>query len=277
MSKTTKHIVFGAVFAAMATVLTLFVHFPIFPAAPFLEYDMGDVPLFFAAVLLGPWTGLAVTLVACVIQGLTVSAGSGVLGIVMHFIATGSFVLCAGLITRKKKMQRLVPALALGTLTQVLVMIPLNLIITPAFFVQDNVFRAVADNAAFALRCLFSFPSGALAAASGAIAALAFVVAFTLTIVYTDDEKREKQHNKKGSLHITFGGMLSGIASGLIYGILTLFAANLLIGSIHAPGAISSVYAMMYTVIVPFNAVKAGANAVIAGLLFFILGKRIVI
>ena len=274
MSKTTKHVVYGAVLVAMAVVLTIFVRFPIFPAAPFLEYDMGDVPLFFGAILLGPWTGLIITLAACIIQGLTVSAGSGFLGILMHFIATGSFVLCAGLIARKKKNQRLLPALSFGAVTQVLLMIPLNLIITPAFFVEGNVFASVAENARFCLSVFTAFPRGFLGIAAGAVAAAAFMTAFVMCIVYTDDNGRGKQ---KRGLNITAKGTLFGILAGVIYGALALLVMNLLFGNPVAPEGVEGVVGMMYSVIVPFNAIKAGGNALIAMVLYYILGHRIVI
>lgn len=274
MSKTTKHIVYGAVLVAMAVVLTIFVRFPIFPAAPFLEYDMGDVPLFFGAILLGPWTGLIITLAACIIQGLTVSAGSGFLGILMHFVATGSFVLCAGLIAKKKKNQRLLPALSFGAVTQVLLMIPLNLIITPAFFVEGNVFASVAENARFCLSVFTAFPHGFLGIAAGAVAAAAFMTAFVMCLVYTDDRERGK---RKRGLNITAKGTLFGILAGVIYGALALLVMNLLFGNPVAPEGVEGVVGMMYSVIVPFNAIKAGGNALIAMVLYYILGHRIVI
>ena len=46
------------------------------------------------------------TVVTSVIQGLTVSAQSGPYGIIMHIIATGTFVLVAGLIYRNHKSKK---------------------------------------------------------------------------------------------------------------------------------------------------------------------------
>ena len=97
MSVHTKRVVYGAMLAATAFVLTLVTRLQIFPSASFLEYEAGDVPLFLSAVILGPWTGLLITAVACVLQGITISASSGIIGIIMHFLSTGSFVLVAGL------------------------------------------------------------------------------------------------------------------------------------------------------------------------------------
>ena len=89
----------SAMLCALAVVLVYLIHFPLLPAAPFLEYDPADVPIFFASILFGPWWALAMTAVTAVVQGLTVSAQSGVIGIVMHFVATGSFAVVSGLIS----------------------------------------------------------------------------------------------------------------------------------------------------------------------------------
>jgi len=74
------------------------------------------------------------TVIVSVIQGLTVSAGSGFIGIIMHIVATGSFVIIFGLITRKNKgMVRSVIALIAGILTMTTIMVLWNLLLTPLF------------------------------------------------------------------------------------------------------------------------------------------------
>lgn len=124
-----------AMFAALSVVLAVMIHFPIFPAAPFLEYDPADIPILIAAFLFGPLEGLVITAIACLIQGLTVSASSGVYGILMHFIATGSYVLMAGILYRllKKNRKAAIAAVAAGSLTMAIVMCGANLVITPLF------------------------------------------------------------------------------------------------------------------------------------------------
>ena len=64
------------VLAAVSIVLAATVHFPIFPAISFIEYDMGDVPIVIGALAYGPWWGLALTVVTAIIQGVTVSAAT---------------------------------------------------------------------------------------------------------------------------------------------------------------------------------------------------------
>lgn len=123
-----------AMLAAISIVLVYFIHFPIFPPVAFLEYDPADIAIFMGTFAFGPLAGFGLTVVAAVIQGLTVSAQSGVYGIIMHILATGSFVLVAGNIYKRKKSRKsAVIALFCGTMTMVVVMFGANLVVTPLF------------------------------------------------------------------------------------------------------------------------------------------------
>ncbi len=81
------------VFTALSIVLVYFIHLPIFPAVPFLEYDPADIPIIICAYLYGPQHGLILTVIVSVVQGLTVSAQSGWIGILMHILSTGALVI----------------------------------------------------------------------------------------------------------------------------------------------------------------------------------------
>ena len=117
---------------AISVVLVYFIHIPMFTA--FYEYDPADIPILIGTFAFGPWAGLMLTVVTSVVQGLTVSAASGVYGILMHIIATGSFVLVAGLIYKKNKTRKgAIIALLCGVITMIVVMIPANILITPYF------------------------------------------------------------------------------------------------------------------------------------------------
>lgn len=130
----TRTISICAILAAMAVILVTVLHFPIFPVAPFLEYDPADIPIFVGTFLFGPTVGLITTLIACVIQGVSVSAGSGVIGMLMHFVATGSFVLVSGLLHKKLKSNGgLIFSAAIGVLVWLVMMVIWNLIMTPLF------------------------------------------------------------------------------------------------------------------------------------------------
>ena len=133
-SISTRQLVVMATMAALSVALVFLVHFPIFPQAPFLEYDPADIPILIVSFAYGPLAGLIVTVIASVVQGLTVSAQSGVYGILMHFISTGTYALAAGLLYRAKKSRPgAAIALACGVLASASVMAGANLIITPIF------------------------------------------------------------------------------------------------------------------------------------------------
>jgi len=125
-----------SVLTALSIILMLFIRFPIFPAAPYLEFEPMDIPILIAGFAYGPVAGLAVTLVSSLIQGLTVSSAvGGWVGVLMHFIASGTFVTVASLIYRKKRdMAGAAIGLAAGVIAMAAIMVPANLVITPAFY-----------------------------------------------------------------------------------------------------------------------------------------------
>ncbi len=130
----TKKMVTMAMMVAISVALVYLVHFPIMPMVPFLEYDPADIPILIGTFVFGPAAGLLLTFVTAIVQGVTVSAGSGFYGILMHIIATSALVLMAGTVyySRKTRRTALIGLLA-GMAVMALVMIPANMIITPAF------------------------------------------------------------------------------------------------------------------------------------------------
>ena len=133
MNVKTKTITQMAVLAAMSILLVYLIHFPIFPAAPFLEYDPADIPILIGTFMFGPLGGLVLTAVVSILQGLTVSSASGIIGI-MNFFATGSFVLVAGNIYKKHRTRKgAVVGLFFGALAMTITMVIWNLIFTPLF------------------------------------------------------------------------------------------------------------------------------------------------
>lgn len=130
----TRKLVKMAMLVAISIVLVSIVHFPIFPAVAFLEYDPADISILIGTFTFGPAAGLLLTVIASVIQGVTVSAGSGLYGILMHVIATGVLVLVSGgIYYRHKTRKTALIGLLCGMLSMGAVMIAANLIITPMF------------------------------------------------------------------------------------------------------------------------------------------------
>ena len=119
---------------AVSIVLVYFVHFPIFPAVSFLEYDPADIPILMGTFAFGPLAGIALTVITAVIQGLTVSAASGVYGIIMHIISTSTLVIVAGLIYKRHKTKKTAfVGLICGVLAMTIIMVGANMVITPLF------------------------------------------------------------------------------------------------------------------------------------------------
>ncbi len=119
---------------AVSIVLVYFVHFPIFPAVSFLEYDPADIPILMGTFAFGPLAGILLTVVTAIIQGLTVSAASGIYGIIMHIISTSTLVIVAGVIYKKHKTKKTaLIGLICGVLAMTIVMIGANMVITPLF------------------------------------------------------------------------------------------------------------------------------------------------
>ncbi len=132
----TKKLTRLSLLAAISVMLVAAIRIP-FPPAPFLELDFADVPILIATFAYGPLTGFILTIVVSLVQGITVSAASGVIGIIMHILSTGSFVLVAGTIYSKGKTRKsALIGLLLGAITLTIVMVAFNLIFTPIFMGQ---------------------------------------------------------------------------------------------------------------------------------------------
>ena len=75
----------AAVLTALSLVLMVTIRFPLF--TPFYEMEFADLPLLICSAVLGPVYALVSLLVVCIIQTLTVSASSGIIGFFMHFLS----------------------------------------------------------------------------------------------------------------------------------------------------------------------------------------------
>lgn len=130
-SKTTK-LAKLAMMIAFSCVLVLFIRIP-FPLAPFLIYDPADIPIYITTFAFGPLAGILVTLIVSLIQAFFLN-GDGVYGFLMHLVATGSFVIIAGLLYKRNKTRKgALKALIAGIIVMIVVMAGANLIVTPIF------------------------------------------------------------------------------------------------------------------------------------------------
>lgn len=121
------------VLAALGVVLMLLIRVPLIPAAPWMLYDGGDIPAMVGSLIVGPWHGLLILAVICIVQLVTPNS-SGFYGLLMHFLASGVLVLLPAIVWKKKQTQKsLIISLLLAAVLLTAVMVPLNLVITPLF------------------------------------------------------------------------------------------------------------------------------------------------
>lgn len=154
-----KKLAVMAMLVALSIVLVSLVHFPIFAPVAFLEYDPADIPILIGTFAYGPLAGIVLTVVASLIQGFTVSAQSGVMGIAMHIFATSTLVLVAGTIYKFLHTRSgAVLALIAGVLAMTVAMMMFNHFLTPYFITPDiSDTAAVAANRAYVDTLLVPF------------------------------------------------------------------------------------------------------------------------
>ena len=125
-------IAFIGIMAGLSVVMML-IRFPLIPAAAWLKYDLGDIPILLTAIVAGPVPALVALFITTLIELVTVSDG-GIWGMLMHFLATGSMALVLHAVYRRKPTNGgLIAGLALAAVTLVALMIPMNFLITPLF------------------------------------------------------------------------------------------------------------------------------------------------
>lgn len=96
----TKKIVTLALFVAISYILSFF-SFPIFPAAPYLKLDFGNVFILLPSLLFGPFEGIAICLVKELLS--LINSTTGGVGEIANFIMTSSYILIPSIIYKYKK------------------------------------------------------------------------------------------------------------------------------------------------------------------------------
>ena len=120
-----------AMLTALAVVVDLFLRIP--DIGGFLTYEPKDVILTISAFIFGPIAGLIMSLIVCVVEMLTIST-TGLIGLLMNFLASAAFVGVASVIYyRKKTISRAVIGLVAGSLSMIVIMLLWNYIMTPIF------------------------------------------------------------------------------------------------------------------------------------------------
>lgn len=119
---------------AIAYVCTFIFHsIPVFPSAPFLSLDPKDAVIAIGGCIFGPLSALAMTVVVCLVEMVTISS-TGIIGLIMNILSTAAFAGIATFIySRKSTLKSAVAGLITGTLAMTAVMILWNYLITPLY------------------------------------------------------------------------------------------------------------------------------------------------
>ena len=130
----TKNLVMSAMFAALAYVCVLVIpHIKV----QFLTFDIKDAVITIAAMIYGPITGAAISLIVAFVEMITVST-TGPWGFLMNFLSSAVFSCTASIVYRyMPKIKRTLNGAILGLLLSVVLttglMMPLNMLITPLY------------------------------------------------------------------------------------------------------------------------------------------------
>ena len=118
-----------AMLTALAVAADLTLRLPVM----FLTYEPKDVILTIGAFIFGPVAGIVMSLVVCLIEMITIS-DTGVIGLLMNFLASAVFIGVSSVIySRKKTLSRAVIGLIVGSLSMLFIMLLWNYILTPVF------------------------------------------------------------------------------------------------------------------------------------------------
>lgn len=130
MQTQTKKLTLAAMFCALAFIAVAFIRIPV---VLFLKYDPKDVIIALGGLILGPVYSVIIAVVSSLVELITIS-DTGVIGLLMNILSSCAFALCAALIyKRKKTLFGAVLGLILGCISQIIVMMLWNYIITPIY------------------------------------------------------------------------------------------------------------------------------------------------
>ncbi len=126
-----KSMVCMAMLCALAIAADFFLRIP--NIGGFLTYEPKDVILTIGGFIFGPIAGIVMSLVVCLIEMVTVS-DSGLIGLLMNFLASAVFVgVSAAIYSRKKTLSRAIIGLIVGSLSMLGIMLLWNYIVTPIY------------------------------------------------------------------------------------------------------------------------------------------------
>lgn len=127
----TKRIAVTALFCAVAAICTLFIQFPIFPAAPWLMYDPSGIVALVAGFAFGPAVAAVVSILPYLVH---LGTSGGFYGMIMAMFATFALSVPAALIYRSHTTRGgALAGMIVGGIVCLAVCILTNLVITPLY------------------------------------------------------------------------------------------------------------------------------------------------
>ena len=128
-----KKIATIGILCAMAIVVNLLIHFPLVPAASFMNYDPKDIVIVTGGFIMGPMSVVIMSLICSVLE--LMYRGGTIIDLIMNVISTCAFACTAAFIYQKKhtKSGALI-GLVLGVAVSVAVMMLWNYMVTPIYY-----------------------------------------------------------------------------------------------------------------------------------------------
>ena len=128
----TKKMAVSAMLIAVAFLITLLMS--MFKVAGFLSLDLKDAVLSMIALIYGPVYGIISVIIVAFVEFLTIST-TGLYGLVMNILASGTFVLVCGLVYKyKRNFMGAILSAILTIFVVTAVMLTANIFITPLYF-----------------------------------------------------------------------------------------------------------------------------------------------
>lgn len=123
-----RELVTLAIFSALGMALS-FIQIPIFPPAPYLQYDPSGIVTLTVALMYGPAAGIMVQLVSWIPKLIMSPLGS-----LLTFVAMIGAVLIVGLIYKKfHNLKGAIVAIVVGSVAFTAIAIAMNFVITPIY------------------------------------------------------------------------------------------------------------------------------------------------
>ena len=123
-----RELVTLAIFSALGMALS-FIQIPIFPPAPYLQYDPSGIVTLTVALMYGPAAGIMVQLVSWIPKLIMSPLGS-----LLTFVAMIGAVLIVGLIYKKfHNLKGAIVAIVVGSVVLTVIAIAMNFVITPIY------------------------------------------------------------------------------------------------------------------------------------------------